>query len=75
MMTKIIVDLMTGRDDRYIATLRIEPSLNMIQGYFRDKPVISVDALCREIEDRRPTLRGRDYKVLPCNDNYILNYD
>lgn len=74
-MTKIIVDLMTGRDDRYIATLRIEPALNMIQGYFRDKPVISVDALCREIEDRRPTLRGRDYKVLPCNDNYILNYD
>lgn len=66
---------MTGRDDRYIATLRIEPALNMIQGYFRDKPVISVDALCREIEDRRPTLRGRDYKVLPCNDNYILNYD
>ena len=74
-MTKITVDLMTGRDDRYIATLRIEPALNMIQGYFRDKPVISVDALCREIEDRRPTLRGRDYKVLPCNDNYILNYD
>ena len=74
-MTKIVVDLMTGRDYRYIATLRIEPALNMIQGYFRDKPVISVDALCREIEDRRPTLRGRDYKVLPCNDNYILNYD
>lgn len=74
-MTKIVVDLMTGRDERYIATLRIEPALNMIQGYFRDKPVISVDALCREIEDRRPTLRGRDYKVLPCNDNYILNYD
>lgn len=74
-MSKIIVDLMTGRDDRYIDTLRIEPALNMIQGYFRDKPVISVDALCREIEDRRPTLRGRDYKVLPCNDNYILNYD
>ena len=74
-MTKIIVDLMTGRDERYIATMRIEPALNMIQGYFRDKPVISVDALCREIEDRRPTLRGRDYKVLPCNDNYILNDD
>lgn len=74
-MTKIVVDLMTGRDERFIATLRIEPALNMIQGYFRDKPVISVDALCREIEERRPTLRGRDYKVLPCNDNYILNYD
>ena len=74
-MTKIIVDLMTGRDDRYIATLRIEPALNMIQGYFRDKPVISVEKLCMEIEDRRQTLRGRDYKVLPCNDNYILHYD
>ena len=67
-MTKIVVDLMTGRDDRYIATLRIEPALNMIQGYCGDRPVVSVGALCREIEDR-------DYKVLPCNDNYILHYD
>lgn len=75
MMTKIIVDLMTGRDERYIDTLRIEPALNMITGYYGDRPVVSVDALCREIEDRRPTLRGKDYKVLPCNDNYILNYD
>lgn len=74
-MTKIVVDLMTGRDERYIATLRIEPALNMIQGYFRDKPVISVEKLCKEIEDRRPTLRGKDYKVLPCNDNYVLHYD
>lgn len=74
-MTKIIVDLMTGRDDRYIDTLRIEPALNMITGYYGDRPVVSVDALCKEIESRRPTLRGRDYKVLPCNDKYILNYD
>ena len=74
-MTKIVVDLMTGRDDRYIATMRIEPALNMITGYYGDRPVVSVGALCREIEDRRPTLRGRDYKVLPCNDNYILHYD
>ena len=74
-MTKIVVDLMTGRDDRYIATLRIEPALNMITGYYGDRPVVSVGALCKEIENRRPTLRGRDYKVLPCNDNYILHYD
>lgn len=51
-MTKIVVDLMTGRDDRYIATLRIEPALNMITGYYGDRPVVSVGALCREIEDR-----------------------
>ena len=74
-MTKIVVDLMTGRDERYIATLRIEPALNMIQGYFRDKPVISVEKLCREIEDKRPTLRYVDYNLYSCNENYYINYD
>ena len=71
---KITVDLM-NRDNIYLVTMRIEPELNMITGYYGDRPVVSVDALCKEIESRRPTLRDRDYKVLPCNDNYILNYD
>ena len=71
---KITVDLM-NRDNIYLGTMRIEPELNLISDYYGNKPVVRVSALMKTIEDRRPTLRGRDYKVLPCNDNYILHYD
>ena len=74
-MTKIIVDIMTAQDSRYIDTMRIEPSLSMITDYYGSKPVVSVGELCKAIEDRRPTLRGKQYTVLSCNDNYLLNYD
>lgn len=74
MMTKIIVDLM-NRDNIYLGTMRIEPELSMISDYYGNKPVVSVNALRKTIEEKRPTLRGRDYKVLPCNDNYVLHYD
>ena len=73
-MTKITVDIMS-RDDLYVCTFKIEPSLSMITDYLENKPVVSVNALCKVIEERRPTLRGKGYKVLPCNDNYLLNYD
>lgn len=74
-MSKIIIDIMESREGIYIDTLRIEPSLRMITDYYGNKPVVSMRALCREIEDRRPTLRNKAYKILPCNDNYVLNYD
>ena len=74
-MTKITVDIMTAQDSRYIDTMRIEPSLSMITDYYGRKPVVSVVELCKAIEDRRPTLRGKQYTVLACNDNYLLNYD
>ena len=70
---KITVDLM-NRDNIYLGTMRIEPELSMISDYYGNKPVVRVSALRKTIEDRRPTLRGRDYKVLPCNDNYVLFY-
>ena len=71
---KITVDLM-NRDNIYLGTMRIEPELNMISDYYGNKPVVKVSALMKTIEDRRPTLRGKDYKVLPCNDKYVLHYD
>lgn len=71
---KIIVDLM-NRDNIYLGTMRIEPKLDMISEYYGNKPVVKVSALMRTIEDKRPTLRGKDYRVLPCNDNYVLHYD
>ena len=72
---KIKVDLMDTRDGIYIATMQVEPSLRMITGYYGNKPVVSVRELCKVVEDRRPTLRGKAYKILPCNNNYVLNYD
>lgn len=73
MMNKVIVDIMAN--DRFIATMRIEPSLRMVIDYYGDKPVVSMRALCREVEERRPSLRGKDYRLLPCNGNYVLYYD
>ena len=74
-MGKITFDIMEARDGIYIATMQVEPSLNMITDYYGNKPVVSVRRLCREIEERRPTLRHKAYKILPCNENFVLNYD
>lgn len=71
---KITVDLM-NRDNIYLGTMRIEPELNMISDYYGDKPVVSVNALRKTIEEKRPTLRLVDYSILPCNENFVLNYD
>lgn len=71
---KITVDLM-NRDNIYLGTMRIEPELSMISDYYGNKPVVSVNALRKTIEEKRPTLRLVDYSILPCNENYILNYD
>ena len=43
--------------------------------YYGDKPVVSVKALCKVVEGRRPSLRGKKYRILPCNENYVFNYD
>lgn len=72
-MNKVIVDIMMK--DMYYATMRIEPQLNMITEYYRNKPVVSVKALCKVVEGRRPSLSGKKYRILPCNENYVFNYD
>ena len=72
-MSKVIIDIMLR--DRFIATMRIEPQLNMITEFYGDKPVVSVKALCKVVEGRRPSLRGKEYRILPCNENYVFNYD
>ena len=71
---KITVDLM-NRDNIYLGTMRIEPELSMISDYYGNKPVVSVNALRKTIEEKRPTLRLVDYSILPCNENFVLNYD
>ena len=72
-MNRVIVDIMMR--DRYYATMRIEPQLNMITEFYGDKPVVSVKALCKVVEGRSPSLRGKKYRILPCNENYVFNYD
>lgn len=72
---KIVFDIMESRDGFYIATMQVEPSLQMITDYFGDKPVVSLRELCKVIEERRPTLKNKKYKVLPCNDKFVFNYD
>jgi len=72
---KIVIDVMSRKDDIWLATLGIEPSLKMITDYYEDKPVVSVNALRKTIEKKRPTLRFVDYRIFPCNENFVLNYD
>ncbi len=72
---KIKVDLMDTRDGIYIATMQVEPSLRMITDYYGNKPVVSLRELCKVIEERRPTLKKKKYKVLPCNDKFVFYYD
>lgn len=71
---KITVDLM-NRDNIYLGTMRVEPELNLITDYYGNKPVVSVNALRKTIEEKRPTLKCVDYSILPCNENFVLNYD
>ena len=71
---KITVDLM-NRDNIYLGTMRVEPELNLITDYYGNKPVVSVNALRKTIEEKRPTLRLVDYSIFPCNENFVLNYD
>lgn len=47
----------------------------MITSYYGDRPVVSISALKRVIEDKRPSLHGKDYRVIPCTDKYIFDYD
>lgn len=72
-MNRVIVDIMIR--DRYYATMRIEPSLRMVTDYYGNKPVVSVRELCRVVEERRPTLKGKDYRILPCDGKFVFNYD
>ncbi len=74
-MSKIVIDIMIQNGSKFFATLRIEPKPCMIIGYYGKMPVISVRALAKVIEDRRPSLTGKDYRVIPCTDKYIFNYD
>lgn len=74
-MSKIVIDIMIQNGSKFFATLRIEPEPSMVIGHYGNMPVISVCALSKVIEDRRPTLRGKDYRVIPCTDKYIFNYD
>lgn len=73
-MNKIVIDIMSNKG-MFVDTMRIEPELNMITGFDGDRPKVSVSAIQRVIENRRPTLRNKDYRVLPCTDKYIFDYD
>lgn len=74
-MEKITIDLMKRKDNIYLGTMRIEPELNMIAGYYMEKPVVSEKALRKIIEDKRPTLKNVNYSLFSCNDKFFINYD
>ena len=58
----ISVDIMIG--DRFIATIKINLTLDLISDYIDDVPAISYNALIKHVEERKPSLKGKDYRII-----------
>ena len=60
-MKKLIFDVMFN--DRFVCTLMMPITIDMVVGYLGDKPVIKDGAVSQFIEKKRPSLIGKPYKV------------
>jgi hypothetical protein len=61
MTKKLVFDVMLN--ERYICTLRIPITFDMIEEIDETGVVVRVDRLQEIIEEKRPTLRGKNYKI------------
>ena len=59
---RISVDIMIG--ERFIATMKINLTLDLISDYTDDVPALSYNALIKHIEERNPSLKGKDYRIM-----------
>lgn len=50
-------------NERFVCTLRMPITLDVIEDYEGDKPVISRKAFHRFVEKMRPSLKGKPYKI------------
>ena len=50
--------------DRFIATIKINLTLDLISDYIDDVPAISYNALIKHVEERKPSLKGKDYRII-----------
>lgn len=60
-MKKLIFDVMLN--DRFVCTLMMPITIDMVVDYLGDKPVIKDGAVSQYVEKKRPSLIGKPYKV------------
>lgn len=60
-MKKLIFDVMIN--DRFVCTLMMPITIDMVVDYLGDKPVIKDGVIKKYIEKKRPSLIGKPYKL------------
>ena len=59
---RISVDIMIG--ERFIETMKINLTFDLISDYIDDVPAISYNSLIKHVEQRKPSLKGKDYRII-----------
>lgn len=49
--------------ERFVCTLRMPVTLDVIEDYIGDEPVIRSKAISAYVEKKRPSLKGKPYKI------------
>ena len=61
MIKKLTFDIMSN--GRFVCTMRVPVTLDMVEGYDGDKPIIKAEVLKRDIETRMPSLKYMKYNI------------
>ena len=57
-------------NDRFVCQMRMPITLDCVEGYDGDIPIIDSKAFADYVENRRPSLKGKDYNII-----FISNKD
>lgn len=63
-MVKKILTFDVMLRDRFVCTLRMPLTLDVISGYDGDKPIISMESVEKFVLRKRPTLKGEPFGIL-----------
>ena len=61
MKKRKIFDVMI--EDRFVCTMCMPVTLDVIESYNGDEPVVSEAAIRRYVEQKRPTLKYENYRI------------
>ena len=60
-MKTLTFDVMLN--ERFVCTMKMPLTLDVIDGFDGDEPIVSIEALERYIEQKRPSLKGKAYRI------------
>lgn len=60
-MKTLTFDIMSN--DRFVCTMRMPITLDMIIDYDGDKPILNADKIKEYVEEKRPTLKYVKYNI------------